>query len=142
MLALTHKFFLLLTLFSLNTFAQSRSGRGEDWYDDYSGDGGYFFYFLIAFWGFVFSVALLRIIYEAILENGKRWFKAFLDELYFFLKTFENCILDFPCPLRSSNNTLKCFENSRNCLNQIDELPPAPCTKVTQALDVGCKCVE
>ena len=87
MQTLTHKFFLLLTLFPLNTFAQSRSGRGEDWYDDYSGDGGYFFYFLIAFWGFVYSAVLLRLIYEAILENGKRWVKSFLDGLYFFLKT-------------------------------------------------------
>lgn len=68
--------------------AQARSGRGEDWYDDYSGDGGYFFYFLIAFWGFVFAAVLLRHIYEAILENGKRWVKSFLDGLYFFLRTF------------------------------------------------------
>ena len=60
----------------------------------------------------------------------------------FFLKTFDKCILDFPWPLRSSNNTLKCFENSRNCLNQIEELPPAPCTKVTQVLEMGCKWVE
>jgi hypothetical protein len=31
---------------------------------------------------------LFSIIYEAILENGKRWVKSFLDGLYFFLKTF------------------------------------------------------
>jgi hypothetical protein len=79
---------IALLLFSSSAFPQSRSGRGEDWYDDYSGDGGYFFYFLIAFWGFVFAAVLLRLIYEAILENGKRWVKSFLDGLYFFLKTF------------------------------------------------------
>jgi hypothetical protein len=80
--------FCSITLFSSNIMAQARSGRGEDWYDDYSGDGGYFFYFLIAFWGFVFAAVLLRHIYEAILENGKRWVKSFLDGLYFFLRTF------------------------------------------------------
>ena len=80
--------FCSIALFSSNIMAQARSGRGEDWYDDYSGGGGYFFYFLIAFWGFVFAAVLLRLIYEAILENGKRWVKSFLDGLYFFLKTF------------------------------------------------------
>ena len=44
-------------------------------------------------------------------------------KLYFFSKTFLKWYLDFPCPLRSSNITLKCFLNFLICLYQIDELP-------------------
>mgnify|MGYP001279303231 CR=1 FL=1 len=45
------------------------------------------FYFLLAFWGFVLGVVLIRIIYETILENYKRWFKSFIESLIFFLKS-------------------------------------------------------
>ena len=79
--------YLPLIFFSSYALSQSGRGRGYDYYDDYGGGGG-FFYFLIAFWGFVFAAVLIRQIYEAILENCKRWVKSFLDGLYFFLKTF------------------------------------------------------
>ena len=78
--------YLPLIFFSSYTLSQSGRGRGYDDYDDYGGDGG-FFYFLLAFWGFVLGVVLIRIIYETILENYKRWFKSFIESLIFFLKS-------------------------------------------------------
>ena len=75
-----------IALFSTNLIAQARSGRGEDWYDDYGGDGGYFFYFLVAFWGIVIGAAVVRVIYDSILENYKKWFKSFKETLISFLK--------------------------------------------------------
>jgi glycerol uptake facilitator-like aquaporin len=75
-----------IALFSTNLMAQARSGRGEDWYDDYGGDGGYFFYFLVAFWGIFIGAAVLRVIYDAILENYKKWFKSLKETLISFLK--------------------------------------------------------
>ena len=77
---------ITLIFFSSYALSQSGRGRGYDSYDDYGGDGGYFFYFLIAVWGFAFGSAILRLIYEAILKNGKRWFKSLLESLTFFLK--------------------------------------------------------
>lgn len=75
-----------IALFSTNLMAQARSGRGEDWYDDYGGDGGYFFYFLVAFWGIFIGAAVLRVIYDAILENYKKWFKSLKETFKSFLK--------------------------------------------------------
>ncbi len=54
---------------------------------------------------------------------------------YFSLNTLLRLGFELPCPLRSNSSTLKCFLNSLTCLNHIEELPPAPCTKVTQVVE-------
>jgi len=77
--------FCSIALLSSNTMAQVRSGRGEDWYYDDDG-GGYFIYFLLIFWGVMIGVAVLKIIYDAILENYRKWFKSFKETLKSFLK--------------------------------------------------------
>ena len=78
--------FCSIVLFSTNLMAQARSGRGEDWYDDYGGSGGYLFYFFVVFWGVMIGGAVLKIIYDAILENYKKWFKSLKETLKSFLK--------------------------------------------------------
>ena len=77
--------FCSIVLFSSNLMAQARSSRGEDWYYD-DGGGGYFFYFLVAFWGIFIGAAVLRIIYDAILENYKKWFKSLMETFKSILK--------------------------------------------------------
>ena len=79
--------YLPLIFFSSYALTQSGRGRGYDDYDDYGGDGG-FFYFLLAFWGFVLSAALMQVIYLVILENYKKWLKSLVESLKFFLKVF------------------------------------------------------
>ena len=61
-----------LLLFPSLVFAQARSGRGEDWwlYDDYSssGDGAWWFIFLIGFWGIIFLITAIRTLIEYAIE--------------------------------------------------------------------------
>ena len=53
------------------------------------------------------------------------------ENVYFFWNASFSVGCELPWPRRSNSKTLKCFWKSRICLNQIEELPPAPWTKVT-----------
>ena len=74
-----------LIFISTNISSQVRSGRGYDYFDDYGGDGGYFAYFLIIFWGIVLSISIIKILYDEFIENYKNWFKAILRILKYLL---------------------------------------------------------
>lgn len=66
----------LLFFLSLNTYAQSRSGRGYDWWDDGSsveGEGGAWIIFLIIFWTGVFLMQIFYQLYEDFNTKHKDW---------------------------------------------------------------------
>lgn len=81
-----------LALLSSNIFPQAGRGRGYDPYDSYGGgDGGWFFYFLVVFWGIIFLIAIVKIILEFIADNYERWLQSILEfskSILEFSKTF------------------------------------------------------
>lgn len=90
---ISKKFFSLLCLLlvSSNAFTQTR-GRGYDRYESYDdyggGDGGWFLYFLIAFWGITFFIVIVKMILEFIADNYERWFQSILEFSKVFLVAF------------------------------------------------------